>query len=111
VFRREGFTIATRSRFERFLISDPVGDFNQFRQRLSFHSNCKLFPFVYIEPFFRSDGLSKTRYGAGVRKRLPHKMGIELGYFYEAEDLAGAGFRHMIVTVLELNSADLTPKL
>ena len=110
VLRREPFDLASRTLFERFCV---IGgrDSNRYRHRFRLIGNGTMTPYASIEFFFSNDGFLNTRYGAGVRKNLHGRHGIEFGYWYETRKLVEGGIRHMIVTTFHFNFKGLAPDI
>jgi hypothetical protein len=106
--RRGSVTLASRTGFERFLDIDGP-DYNRYRQRFRVARRGSWTPYASIELFFTHDGLGTTRYGAGARRDIGRRNGIEFFYWYEARDFAGRGVRHVLSTTLHFNFKGLAP--
>jgi len=95
--------LLSRTRYERFLRTGGVADFNRYRQRLRLRWVNSWSPYISAEVFFRNDGVTKSRYGVGVRRAFVRKTSIDIVYWYEARELWGQGIRHMLSLTWNVN--------
>ncbi len=102
-------SVLSRTTYERFFVGDQRSDYNRYRQRFRVLARGKWSPYANLEFFFLDDGIATTRYGVGVRRDLGKRDGVEVGYWYEAADVAGRGVRHMINATFHLNFKGLAP--
>ena len=99
----ERVQLISRTGYERFFLPGLLPDFNRYRQRFRLRWVNRWSPYISAEVFFRNSGVSKSRYGVGARHRFVRRTSIDIAYWYEAVDLAGAGIRHMLALTWNVN--------
>lgn len=109
VFQSERVSVTSRTGYDRIIASEGHPDFNRYRQRFRIRGHGKWSPYANVEFLFRNDGLSSTRYAIGFRRNLSRHNGLEIGYWYQRNDLTGPGIRHVIKTTFHLNFKGLAP--
>ena len=103
VYDGEKVQLISRTVYERFLIEGPLPDFNRYRQRFRLRWVNSWSPYISAEVFFRDKGVTKSRYGVGVRRAFVRKTSIDIAYWYEARKFSGAGIRHMLSLTWNVN--------
>ena len=106
VLVRERFSVEFRTGYERLVVL-RAQDFNRYRQRVRVIGNSSWAPSAGVELFFTNEGHTKTRYAAGVERKIGDNHSVEFGYRFERRELLEN--RHMIFATFNLNFKGLAP--